>query len=378
MKIGIIGSGAMGSGIAQVAAQNNLEVVLIDSRQDALDKSKSQLKDTLAKLMEKGRLSADDAEGIQKRISYLTDIESLSGCDLIIEAIVENLEIKRKLFQELETVTGEQCILASNTSSLSITAIAASCKTPNRVIGIHFFNPAPLMPLVEIIPALQTGEACVIKCKKLIAGWNKVPVICKDSPGFIVNRVARPYYSESLRIYDEGIADFATIDQTMRDCGFRMGPFELMDMIGNDVNYAVTESVFNAFYNDPRYKPSITQKKLTEAGWLGKKSGRGYYHYGENPEMPKPSEDVALKKMIGDRVIAMLINEAYDALYLGVASAEDLDTAMMKGVNYPKGLISWGREIGLENVARTMETLYAFYQEDRYRLSPGLRKSMMK
>lgn len=366
----------MGSGIAQVAAQNGHPVILTDTREEALDKAKRNLAGTMSKLMEKGRITANEAEDIQSRISYVTGTAALSACDLIIEAIVENPEIKSRLFKELESVVGEHCILASNTSSLSITSIAASCRHPARVLGIHFFNPAPLMPLVEIIPALQTDQKFVLQCRELMNAWKKVPVICKDTPGFIVNRVARPYYSESLRIYDEGLADFSTIDQAMRDAGFRMGPFELMDMIGNDVNYAVTESVFQAFYFDPRYKPSITQKKLTEAGWLGKKSGRGYYNYSGESAFPPPSENEELKKMISTRVITMLINEAYDALYLGVASAEDLDTGMTKGVNYPKGLIAWGRELGLNNVAATMQQLYEYYNEDRYRMSAGLRKSL--
>jgi 3-hydroxybutyryl-CoA dehydrogenase len=378
MKIGIIGAGAMGSGIAQVAAQNGHQVVLSDSKIEALDKSKLQLASTLSKLLEKGKINQAESEAIQSCISYQSDLKSLGDCELVIEAIIENLDIKKKLFAELESIVSEQCFLASNTSSLSITAVAAACKHSSRVLGIHFFNPAPLMPLVEIIPGLQTHPEVVSTCKELIESWKKVPVVCKDTPGFIVNRVARPYYSESLRMHEEGIADFATIDQAMRESGFKMGPFELMDMIGNDVNYAVTESVFHAFYYDPRYKPSITQKKLTEAGWFGKKSGRGYYSYQSEAAQPIASENANLKKQISERVITMLINEAYDALHLGVASAADLDTAMTKGVNYPKGLIAWGEEIGLDNVARNMQQLHEYYQEDRYRLSPGIRKKLTK
>jgi 3-hydroxybutyryl-CoA dehydrogenase len=378
MKIGIIGAGAMGSGIAQVAAQNGHQVILNDSRSEALEKSKNQLGITFSKLIEKGKLTQEESVAVQSRISYEPELKSLKDCALIIEAIIENLDIKKKLFAELESLVSDKCILASNTSSLSITAIASACNDSARVLGIHFFNPAPLMPLVEIIPALQTRNEVVEHCRQLIASWKKVPVVCKDTPGFIVNRVARPYYSESLRIHEEGIADFATIDQAMRDAGFKMGPFELMDMIGNDVNYAVTESVFHAFYHDPRYKPSITQKKLTEAGWLGKKSGRGYYSYQNEAQPPHSTGDENLRKQISDRVITMLINEAYDALHLRVASAEDLDTAMTKGVNYPKGLIAWGEEIGLEKIAGNMQLLHEYYQEDRYRLSPGIRKKIRK
>lgn len=378
MKIGITGAGAMGSGIAQVAAQNGHQVILNDTKAEALDKSKLQLGNTLSKLIEKGKISDSASKEIQSCISYNSDLKALSDCDLVIEAIIENLDIKKKLFAELENIVSNNCVLASNTSSLSITAVAAACSNSSRVLGIHFFNPAPLMPLVEIIPGLQTDPQVVATCKQLIQSWQKVPVVCKDTPGFIVNRVARPYYSESLRISDEGIADFSTIDQAMREAGFRMGPFELMDMIGNDVNYAVTESVFQAFYNDPRYKPSITQKKLTEAGWLGKKSGRGYYNYQTDAVQPAPAADEQLKLKISERVIAMLINEAYDALYLGVAGAEDLDIAMTKGVNYPKGLIAWGEETGLNKIASTLQQLQEYYQEDRYRLSPGIRSKLKK
>jgi 3-hydroxybutyryl-CoA dehydrogenase len=370
--IGIIGAGAMGSGIAQVAAQSGHRVVLADTKQEVLDKSSSTLSSTLSKLIEKGKLNADDAAGIQSRIAYSLTLNDFKDCGLVIEAIVENLDIKKKVFTELESMVSDQCILASNTSSLSITAIAAACKNAERVMGIHFFNPAPLMPLVEIIPALQTDMKKVDDAKSLILSWKKVPVIAKDTPGFIVNRVARPFYGEALRICEEGIADMATIDAAMRDIGFKMGPFELMDLIGNDVNYAVTESVFAAFYFDPRYKPSIIQKKNVEAGWFGKKTGRGYYNYASDAVMPLPSEDAQLRKEIAHRILVMLVNEAYEAHYLKIASAEDLDLAMTKGVNYPKGLIAWGKELGLHNCVEAMESLYDVYGEDRYRTSRGL------
>jgi 3-hydroxybutyryl-CoA dehydrogenase len=372
MKIGVIGSGAMGGGIAQVAAQAGYEVVVYDQQKAALERAENGLKATLSKLVEKGKISAEDSAGIHGRIAFCESIEALASSDLVIEAIVENIEIKKTVFRALESVVSERCILATNTSSLSVTAIAASCNKPERFIGIHFFNPAPLMPLVEIIPALQTDEALAETCINLMRSWGKVPVVCKDTPGFIVNRVARPYYSEALRIHDEGIADMATIDQAMRDQGFRMGPFELMDMIGHDVNYTVTESVFTAMYFDPRFRPSITQKKLVEAGWLGKKSGRGFYNYAEGSTPPAPSDDATLKKSISDRILAMLINEACDSAYLGVATAEDIELAMTKGVNYPKGLIAWGKEIGLSAVRERLTLLQSKYGEDRYRVSAGL------
>jgi 3-hydroxybutyryl-CoA dehydrogenase len=374
MKIGVIGSGAMGSGIAQVAAQAGHEVVVFDEQTAALDRASANLQSTMSKLVEKGKLSADEAAAIIGRVHFSHSLPTLSNSELVIEAIIENLDVKRAVFQSLERLVSETCILASNTSSLSITAIAAACHKPARFVGIHFFNPAPLMPLVEIIPALQTDSSVVEASTAIIASWGKIPVVCKDTPGFIVNRVARPFYSETLRIFDEGIADMATIDQAMRDLGFRMGPFELMDMIGHDVNYTVTESVFAAMYFDPRYRPSITQKKLVEAKWLGRKSGRGFYDYTEGAIKPVASTDDALLKSIGSRVLTMLINEAFDAVYYGVASAADIDLAMTKGVNYPKGLIAWGEELSREHIKQNMAALYAVYNEDRYRTSLGLNK----
>lgn len=373
MKIGIIGAGAMGTGIAQVAATSKETVIIFDTQAAALDKSSLHLKSTFEKLVEKGKWTAEQAAEVRARISIAQELTALADCDLIIEAVVEKMEIKKSIFKSLDEMCKPTAILASNTSSLSITAIASACSKPERVMGIHFFNPAPLMPLVEIIPALQSDEALIQHAYHLIKSWGKVPVIAKDTPGFIVNRVARPFYGEALRIFEEGIADMATIDQAMREGGFKMGPFELMDLIGNDVNYAVTESVFEAFYYDPRFKPSLTQKKNVEAGWLGRKTGRGYYSYKEGAVMPSPSGDAELKQNVFQRILVMLINEAYDALYLKVATAEDLDLAMTKGVNYPKGLIQWSEEIGTEHCRALLDSLYEYYHEDRYRCSPALR-----
>lgn len=377
MKIAIIGSGTMGSGIAQVAATAGCEVKIYDTNLDALAKSKSNLENTLSKLVEKAKIDEHEKTRIENNISYAHTLGELSHSDLVIEAIIENMEIKRKLFSELENYVSPETILASNTSSLSIASIAASCQKPERVIGIHFFNPAPLMQLVEVIPAVQTSEEVLQKSVKIISDWKKVVAVAKDTPGFIVNRVARPFYSESLRIYDEGVADFATIDWALKTIGgFRMGPFELMDMIGHDVNYVVTETVFTAFYFDPKFKPSFTQKRLLEAGFLGRKSGRGFYDY--NKELPKPIEDLALAKSIFERVIVMLINEAADTLFLNIASAKDIDNAMTKGVNYPKGLLAWADELGINWCVEKLDELYNEYHEDRYRCSPILRRMANK
>ena len=258
---------------------------------------------------------------------------------------------------------------------LSIASIASSLNKPERCVGIHFFNPAPLMKLVEVIPAIQTSEATLKTSVDTIESWKKVVAVAKDTPGFIVNRVARPFYSESLRQYEEGIADFATIDWAMKEFGgFRMGPFELMDFIGNDVNYTVTETVFEEFYYDPRYKPAFTQKRFSEAGYLGRKSGKGYYDYSENATKPEPNKDSELGQNIFNTTLVLLINEAADALFWNVASAKDIDNAMTKGVNYPKGLLAWANEKSIDWCVTELDKLYNEYHEDRYRCSPMLRR----
>jgi 3-hydroxybutyryl-CoA dehydrogenase len=375
MKIGILGAGSMGSGIAQVAASFGHQVVLFDSNIAAVDKALDGMSKSLDKLVEKGKMSAEDKNALMGRIQRSDNMEDYAGCGLIIEAIIENLEIKKSVFSKLESIVDDDCILASNTSSLSIASIAAACKKSERVVGIHFFNPAPLMKLVEIIPAVQTSKETLEKSKAIIDSWQKLTVLTKDTPGFIVNRVARPFYGEALRIFEEGIADIATIDWAMTELGgFRMGPFTLMDYIGNDINYTVTETVFSSFYFDPRYKPAFTQKRLAEAGYLGRKTGRGHYNYAEGAEMPQPDKDEKLGKMIFDRILIMLINEAADALFWQIASKEDIDTAMMNGTNYPKGLLRWADEIGISECVNRMDALYELYREDRYRCSALLRK----
>jgi 3-hydroxybutyryl-CoA dehydrogenase len=282
--------------------------------------------------------------------------------------------IKKKLFSEIEKIVSKKCIIATNTSSLSITSLASSVNENGRFIGMHFFNPANLMPLVEIIPAIQTNNKTVEECKKILQEMGKTVVTTKDTPGFIVNRVARPFYGEAIRIFEEGLANFETIDWAMKEIGgFKMGPFELMDFIGNDINYTVTKTVFEEFYFDQRYKPSFTQKRLMEAGYLGKKTGRGFYKYTDESQK-NISKNRKLGKNIVLRILAMLVNEAADAYYLNIASKKDIDLAMTKGVNYPKGLLKWADEIGVDTIFKILETLYNKYCEDRYRPSPILRK----
>ena len=374
-NVGIIGAGSMGIGIAQIASTSDCNVFIFDQNKSASEQAVKKLEKVLIRLIEKGKISTIKKDSILSNIKIVESLESMKDSDLIIEAIVENSAVKKEIFCQIESTVSDDCVLATNTSSISITSLASCLKNPIRFIGIHFFNPAPIMPLVEIIPALQTNNNLVKEIHQLLLNWNKKPVVAKDTPGFIVNRIARPFYSEALRIYEEQIADFATIDFAMKHIGgFRMGPFELMDFIGNDVNYAVTESVFKAFYYDPRYKPSFTQKQYADAGWHGRKSSKGYYDYGDNIELVLPSKDDKLLVEIFERVLVMLINEAMDALYLGIASEQDIELAMTKGVNYPKGLINWGKEKSFSWVVSKIDTLYGIYHEDRYRCSPLLRK----
>ena len=365
----------MGSGIAEVAATAGNQVVLFDSFIGARDKFQKGLDKNLTRLVEKNKLTIEKATEIKSNIQFVTNLDNFSGCQLIIEAIIENLELKQEIFNEIEQLVDENCILASNTSSLSITAIAAACSKPSRFVGIHFFNPATIMPLVEIIPGVDSDPEILMQAKNIIDSWGKTTVIAKDTPGFIVNRIARPFYGESIRIYEEGVADFVTIDWALKTLGgFKMGPFELMDFIGNDINFTVTETIFKEFWNDPRYKPSFTQKRIVEAKRLGRKTGKGYYDYSEGAIAPLPNTNIELGTMIMKRVVAMLINEAADALFLNIATAKDIDDAMTKGVNYPTGLLKWADEWGIQNCVDILDQLYHEYHEDRYRTSPLLRK----
>ncbi|MCB0264415.1 MAG: NAD(P)-binding domain-containing protein [Calditrichaeota bacterium] len=375
INIGVIGAGTMGRGIAQIAAQAGHKVVLCDSNDEALSAAKTDLENILRRLESKNRLDGKTAAVVLANIHFYKSVDECRNCGMIIEAIVENLSLKQQLFQSLEKIAPADTILASNTSSLSIAAIAGKCVQPERILGIHFFNPAPLMPLVEIVPGIQTTKSYVEKAKLIVESWGKTTVIARDTPGFIVNRVARPFYGEALRILEEGIADVATIDWAMKSIGgFRMGPFELMDLIGNDINFTVTKTVFETFFFDPRYKPSFTQQRMMEAGLLGRKTGRGFYDYRENATQTAPKTDREIGVMIVNRILAMLINEAADALFWQIATCEDIDLAMTKGVNYPKGLLKWADEIGLDIVLRRLENLHVEYSEDRYRPSPILRR----
>ncbi|RNA60571.1 3-hydroxybutyryl-CoA dehydrogenase [Chryseobacterium nematophagum] len=375
MNVGIIGAGTMGVGIAQVAATAGCKVVVFDANALQIDKALLGLEKTLQKLVEKNKLSQEKANEIRSNITKGSVLQDLKDADLVIEAIIENKEIKTKVFTELETYVSENCIIGSNTSSISITSLGAELKNPERFIGIHFFNPAPLMPLVEVIPSLLTKNSLAQKIYDLMKDWGKMPVIAKDIPGFIVNRIARPYYGEALRIVEENIATPEQVDDAMRTLGnFKMGPFELMDLIGIDVNFAVTTTVYKDYFYDPKYKPSLLQQRMAEAKLHGRKTGKGFYNYNEGAEKPVAQKDELLYQHVFLRIISMLINEAVEAKRLGIATDEDIELAMQKGVNYPKGLLSWGKEIGYAKISETLQKLYEEYQEERYRQSSLLRK----
>jgi 3-hydroxybutyryl-CoA dehydrogenase len=372
--IGVVGAGAMGRGIAQIAATSGCDVLLYDLSEENLMDARDYVRLSLDKLSAKGKISPEEAKAIFGRLYFTDSLSAFEACDLVIEAVVERLEVKQHLFEQLESIVSSSAILATNTSSLSVSAIASSIKHPERVIGLHFFNPAVLMPLVEIIPAIQTHISLIKPVIDLMRKWGKDPVEAKDTPGFIVNRIARPYYSESIRILEEGIADTISIDDAMtRIGGFRMGPFTLMDFIGHDVNFTVTKTMYDSFYQEARYKPSFTQQRLVEAGYLGKKSGRGFYRY-DNTEQPVPTGEELISQAVFERVLTMLLNEAADALHWGIANAEDIDTAMIKGVNYPKGLLHWGDELGWKWVESRMDQLFDYYRDPRYRTSPMVRQ----
>ena len=372
-KAMVVGAGAMGGGIAQVLVEAGWEVLLYDTQDASLENGIARVRGVWDKLVEKGKINDAQRSAYNQQLSAAYVLREAAEVSLVIEAIYENLDAKRSVFTTLDDVVREDCILATNTSSLSVSSIAAGVKHPERLIGLHFFNPAPLMPLVEIVPGIATDPAVVEACVAAVTAWGKVGVVAKDSPGFLVNRIARPFYGEALHLFEEQMADMATIDWALTELGgFRMGPFALMDLIGHDVNYVVTETVWKQFYYDPRFRPSLSQKRLLDAGWLGRKSGRGFYDYRNGASLPEPTRDEALGRAIVDRVVAMLINEAADAVYRRIGSESDVETAMLKGVNYPKGLIAWGREWGWTKVRDQIEALRERSGDTRYRVCPWI------
>ncbi len=491
--IGIVGAGTMGAGIAQVAAQAGCSVKLFDAREGAAHAAVQRSTEALKSLAAKGKLSPEDATNAAMRMKVAVDLNDFHDCDLAIEAIVEDFAAKKALFKQLEAVCAETTIFATNTSSISITAIAAGMMRPEHVVGMHFFNPAPILPLVEIVAGRLTSSETMARAEAAAREWGKKTVRCKSTPGFIVNRVARPFYGEALRVLESAGADAATIDLVLRDAGgFKMGAFELLDLIGLDVNLAVTKSVWNAYYQDARYRPSVTQEEMVAGGLLGRKTGRGFFSYPDgapaapvSPFGPAPSmvqylaesdaldplidriraggvkvqsrkdddpfgagrirvgnatlcltdgrsatqlafeEDlsnvvlldlardfattqrVALARggetttaaladavglfralgievsviddvpgMIVARTLAMLANEAADAVLHKVADAESVDTAMMLGVGHPEGPIDTADRLGLTLINAILVNLQGHTGDERYRQSLLLQRKV--
>lgn len=387
--VAVIGAGAMGTGIAQLAAQAGHEVHLVDSREGAAAAAREQLAQTLEKLAAKGRVTANDAAATLERVligpAAEGDLAELPPLDLAIEAVVEDLSVKLAIFTTLEDTQDPRTVLATNTSSLDVGAIGADLNHPERVIGLHFFNPPPVMKLVEVVRTTRSDPGLLDAAEALMQEWGKTPVRCTSTPGFIVNRVARPFYGEAQRMVEEGVADPATIDHALREHGgFPMGPFQLTDLIGQDINLAVGTSVWLQTGRDPRYAPVALQRDLVAAGHLGRKAGQGVYEYADDGTTVGPEADTAkAAELVGGpvrtdpvaRTIAMLVNEGVDLVRRGEASAEDVDTAMKLGTNYPKGPHEWLAEIGADTIITQLEALDAAFPGGRYRVSPGLRET---
>ena len=450
----VVGAGIMGAGIAQVAAQAGHTVHLFDTREGAAAEAKAKLAKGLDALAAKGKLTPEVVASTLARIHPASSLQNASGAGLVVEAIVENLAAKRSLFKELEALVGPDCVLATNTSSISVTAIANGLQRPERLVGMHFFNPVPVMKLVEVVAGLQTAPEVAAAIFALSKTWGKVPVHARSTPGFIVNRIARPYYAESLALLLEQATTPAVLDACLRAAGFRMGPCELMDLIGHDTNYAVTNSVFEANFFDKRYQPSLVQREMVDGGLFGRKSSRGFYRYPdglpafEAAPQPGPSGagqglqtaqgqllptdgraaaqrahaagtpnvlvfDKALYAsgtlavaaapgcsaewqaealawltaqghtpvLVADtpglvvaRTLAMLVNEAADAVLQGVCTPEGADAAMKLGVNYPEGPFEWLAGWGVPAVVQVLQALDTCYRGERYRISPWLQR----
>lgn len=380
--VAVIGAGAMGSGIAQVAAQAGHDVYLVDVFEGAAATARDRLASMLARLAAKGRITLAEADAATANIHVTDSAADLPECALVIEAIRENLDDKQALFAAVARSQPAGTLFASNTSSLDITAIAQGLPHPERVLGLHFFNPPPLMRLVEVIHGRLTSDETLTAATQLMKAWQKAPVRCTSTPGFIVNRVARPFYGEAQRMVEAGVADAATIDLAMREVGgFRMGPMELTDLIGQDVSLAVGTSVWEQTGRDERYTPTELQRQLVADGRLGRKSGQGVFRYDASGQPLDASPDRALAVALTagpivtnpvGRTVAMLVNEAVDLVARGEASAEDVDTAMELGTNYPKGPIAWGAEIGFDVIAEQLRHLDAAFPGGRYRPSPAL------
>jgi 3-hydroxybutyryl-CoA dehydrogenase len=395
--IGVIGAGTMGAGIAQAAAGAGWSVKLFDINQSLVDQAKENIANRFIRLVEKGRISLEESVGCQERITTTITLEDLSDCDLIVEAIVEDFDIKTKVLKEVGSIA-TKAILATNTSSLSVSELGAASGFADRVVGMHFFNPAPIMPLVEVVRGELSSEPAIQRATLLAEAWGKTVVQVSDTPGFIVNRVARPYYLESWRIVEDGVATVDTVDNAMQSLGeFKMGPFMLTDLIGQDINVATTRSVWNRLGKPSRLAPSVKQESLVERGNLGRKSGCGAYAHDDKdhvvpaiimePEEVEISEYLAsainafcleascstgsmLEKYIFARVLGGIINEAMWAVTEDVASQKDIDTAMKLGTNYPYGPLEWAEKIGLKKVQQLLAALNETVADNRFASPP--------
>jgi 3-hydroxybutyryl-CoA dehydrogenase len=384
-RVGILGAGTMGSGIAQVAAEAGLEVLMADPIDGATARARERIGAFLRRKVEKGQLANDEADAASARIRAADGLEALAAADVVVEAIPEDLALKQEAFMRLDAAAAAATILATNTSSLSVARIANATRRPDRVVGMHFFNPVPLMALVEVIPGPMTAPDVADDTAQLARRLGKTPVIAADTPGFIVNRVQRALYLEAFRIFEEGLAGIAAIDDAMRQVGFRLGPFELADMVGTDVNLAAGTAIFEGFHADPRYRPALVQERVVDAGRLGRKSGAGYYDYAADGSRQEPWSALARQHdgaprlaaiepaQVEARVLAALVNEAASAVADGVSAPESIDTAMRLASNWPEGPLAWGERIGLSSIVHTLDALHAVVPDGRYRVTPLLR-----
>jgi 3-hydroxybutyryl-CoA dehydrogenase len=370
VDIAVVGAGTMGAGIAESAALAGLSVVMVDVREEALDLGRNTIEKDLKRRVKKGRHSDEERRASVGRISTTTALGACAGAPVVIEAVVEDIAVKSEVFADLEGVVASETVLATNTSSLSVAGIAAATEHPERVVGMHFFNPVPAMRLVEVVTGPSTDPSAVSQVEEVAEQLGKTPIRVSDTPGFVVNRVARPFYLEALRLVEAG-GEPGPIDAAIRGVGFRMGPLQLADLIGNDVNLTVSESLFERYYYHPRFRPSYLQRSMVEGGLLGRKSGRGFYDY--SAEMTVEDNEIGLSEDVSLRVISCIVNEAFLALSEGVATAEDIDRAMKLGANYPKGPFEWVEEIGASSVLETLDSLRAAYG-DAYLAAPALRE----